>query len=519
MGPDSALAFARGEAIDLFEGVLNSLKNSGKNAMVTGPPGSGKSLIAWKLVCYLANEKKYSFGKDGILWIRLFDESPATVSLLKATGIQSIEVKCIDSHCLHHEMVAILDKVQPSLVVLDGVTKTTEQCRKAVANQCKVSKHLFLCVNSMQIRLKEDDRLCLGIEPFQLFAWTEGDLEAAFNKWEFRKSVIDNFKFSSEVAEKLDIDESKLQIDTSTLTHRTNCSHLFEAKFSLAGYSARFMFENTPGDVLRILNGSISSANTAGENSRDAANTLFCSLKSDSYGEEGRIRPTSAYVLRWFLNHDEKAAKFFSQFTVFSRIMANGGLQGLVFELHFRARLVTCTKKKTKIALAKDDGRGDKKWGVKKLVRLESGKSLIDLEDHLIEVGDDVWLIPVNWDHCPSIDFVCVSPSASNGKIIDGIHICVVQLTIAKSHNFNFKDVRKNVLNRLKREKLASSIWDNMTCEVCVVYPTESARPKMTTTCEKSDSSPWKWRQYTFLQMTQNNPPNIFDVASALESL
>ena len=130
--PDSGTKDTFPTGIDILDGVLGGGFALGSMAVITGQPGSGKSMIAIQSMG--AAQRKY----DGNVLVSMLDSEEATTTIrMSNLGVKNPKIKpynditvekvfkFIEGMCLYKEMKNIIDT--PSIIVWDSVANTLSQ--------------------------------------------------------------------------------------------------------------------------------------------------------------------------------------------------------------------------------------------------------------------------------------------------------------------------------------------------------------------------------------------------------
>jgi hypothetical protein len=189
-------------------------------SLVQGPPGSGKSSMAWLWACQEAASGK------SVLWIHL-DELGGNICLMRDNDCQKY-ISTID------RVTEILDNCNENILVLDGLVQLKHDSfisHASVWVQTNSKKKLVL-VSSLQLILKQETIKVHQISEFKMPSWTIEEYNTALQNKLFKESVIHILPGDS-LQEKID------------------------DKYFLAGGCARWMFEFTVDEVISEIKGHV----------------------------------------------------------------------------------------------------------------------------------------------------------------------------------------------------------------------------------------------------------------------
>jgi hypothetical protein len=431
---EEQLLFIRPEAADLWK-QLNEFDNA---LHVEGPPGTGKSTIAWAWACWQAKEKS-------ILWVHRDHMSKGRIAYLSNEGIVSFPAKA-DSLC------SFIDDAAADIVIVDGLTKDSKDLMGAALvwsdNDSQPSRKSVI-VSSSQFVAPGEDYQANGVLEFSMPSWTLRQYQSACRNDEFYKDIETRMGPGDEKEE------------------------IIMNKFFAAGASARWMFafdydtlvtKEIPTYIAKINDAKVLLAGMGGDRSLTTVNHL-CMVNKD---RKGFI--VSEYAMRLIAEKCEQS--FITEATAFADAYANPSLDGWVFELDFLLRLRLA--KKHGHALIVYDDMAEEPWTVDSRKHFDK---LAELEQ--IQLADGMWLIPKRWNQ-GGYDAV---------QVLENNGLRFVQVTRGATHSLKLDYFVKLITEVVKQRQVAS-------VEVVFVVPFGSADEfKPPTDAQVRGSlSEWKWQ-------------------------
>ncbi len=422
--------FVRENAVKLW----NFLGSSAVFLRVQGPPGIGKSLIAWNWAYHSAVKMNKS-----VFWMHVFDKQIYGHCVeLRGSGLISIFVK--------NYQVYSYQAVDADILIFDGVREDMRLFLEAEASvwvkQNLERKVIF--VGSEQVSFLNEDSP--EMPAFQAFSWTIEEYRDAIQDDQFFAQIQTKFVFDDEQ----NPDREKIVVK----------------KFSLAGGCARWMFglsdEVIEGriryyvdqvhDVAALFQRQVGSA------SPNTVNHILAHYESGSQ----IISEYAAYLLA--RNFEERFVESFRN----SRMAQNPAFDGWLFEFEFLTQLKLSARHRRQLEL---DGE---KWDVPNLLEFfEPG----DLTSKKINIGD--WLIPTRWNQ-GCYDFLQLNEKS----------LRVVQVTRASSHSIKVKYVQDLIA------VLGSKGFEITSIDFVMVLPSDQVNDFQVSSCKVEGSlRKWGWRQ------------------------
>jgi hypothetical protein len=351
---EEQLLFIRPEAADLWK----QLNEFDKALHVEGPPGTGKSTIAWAWACLQAKEKS-------ILWVHRDHMSKGRVAYLSNDGIVSFSAKA-DSLC------SFIDNAAADIVIVDGLTKDSKDLMGAALvwsdNDSQTSRKSVI-VSSSQFVAPGEDYQANGVLEFSMPSWTLCQYQSACRNDEFYKDIETRMGPGDEKEE------------------------IIMNKFFAAGASARWMFafdyetlvtKEIPTYIAKINDAKVLLAGMGGDRSLTTVNHL-CMVNKD---RKGFI--VSEFAMRLIAEKCEQS--FIAEASAFAKKFKNPAFDGWVFELDFLLRLRLADDSDHSIVVF-DDKAEEEQWTVSSR---ESFDNPSDLSQ--IQLADGMWLIPKRWN-------------------------------------------------------------------------------------------------------------------------
>jgi hypothetical protein len=428
---EEQLLFIRPEAAALWK-QLNAFD---KALHVEGPPGTGKSTIAWAWACSQAKEKN-------VLWVHRDHTGSGCISYLGSGAIVYLPGVEVDL------MKSAIQKSEAAVVVVDGITKKTDGLMGAALTWCINDRSRdVVIVTSSQIVLPGEEYQRYQMSKYSMPSWSLQQYASACGDDSFYQSV-----------------QSRLGDEESKEEKLSN-------KFFVAGASARWMFsfssdrlinDEIPTYVRKVTDIKLLLNGMGGDLSDTAVNHL-CMVNKDRKGFV-----VSEFAMRLLAEKCEQS--FIAEASAFAKKFKNPAFDGWVFELDFLLRVRLADESDHPIVVF--DGKAEEQWTVSSR---ESFDKSSDLEQ--IALADGMWLVPKRWNQ-GGYDAVQVLSSG----------LRFVQVTRGATHSLKLDYFVKLITEAVKQRQVTS-------VEVLFVVPfgkaDEFTRPTHAQT--RGSLSKWNW--------------------------
>ena len=429
---DEHLLFIRPEAAALW----NKLNHFDKALHIEGPPGTGKSTIAWAWACAMAQQKD-------VLWVHRDHTGSGNVAHLGGNSIVSFQSETQD-------LREFVRRSSASVIIVDGVTKKSEDLMGA----CLVwrangdDRHVVI-VTSSQIVLPAEDYQSHFMSKYSMPSWTLKQYNSACDNEEFYQCV-----------------EARLGNGESKEEQVAN-------KFFLAGASARWMFafdcdtlikQEIPTYIDELENMATLLSGMSGKRSATAVNHL-CMVNKD---RKGFI--VSEYAMRLIAEKCELS--FIAEASEFARAFKNPVFDGWVFEMDFLMQLRLSVKLGSCLINLFDCDGVQESWSVKSR---ESFYKVTDISAMKLE--DDMWLIPQRWNQ-GGYDAV---------QVLDNKRLRFVQITRAAKHSLKL-DYYSTLIKQVVQHREVASV------EVVFVIPYVEEYQAPEVSSIRGSLEPWGWK-------------------------
>ena len=345
------MIYMRKECNALWQKLSDFQKDTNERFYISGPPGSGKSSLAWNWVVYCACKCN-----ETIIWLHLFKTFPARFVVMK--GKEGKFYRC-GGDVVVKSLKKLIKDSNCQFVVIDGVTN--ESFDRFFLDSFNVRKIVYISSLSVPFSLEE----MKDCQEFTMPSWSENDYDTACGNLDFVESIRHNL-----------VDENNPDCDIEEL--RRN-------KFFLAGYCARWYFGMTVEIVTKDIKLQIQKIkhkdyvkDLTGSRSEGAVNHLLANINGQDvlvseYAARIITLKCELHLIKNFLGHDV--------------VKKPPAFSGWVVELNFLARLRTSAASNAK-EISVYSGTKMEVWSVKDYTEFDP-LNITQLAE---------WLIPKCWN-------------------------------------------------------------------------------------------------------------------------
>lgn len=233
------------------EDQIDYMNNSRSTMLIRGPPGCGKSTVAWLYLLNLAEK----FPDQYFCWVQagtmlnkriVLHDGKMTLDLVKPMNY------------------AMIDRSRAAVLVIDGVTSDDAVQFIPATLSAATNRTKLIWVTSQQLAHSQLKQMLTG-DLFEAVPWTVEEYKEACSHNAFFEAV--RLNLSAAAGQEYD---------------QAGRDELIDRKFNVAGFCARWMFDMTEGEVLEDIKECLSSvdnirrlfADTVGDRSASACNHL-----------------------------------------------------------------------------------------------------------------------------------------------------------------------------------------------------------------------------------------------------
>jgi hypothetical protein len=434
---DEQLLFVRPEAVKLWQ----KLESFEKAVHIEGPPGTGKSTIAWAWACYKAKTQS-------VLWVHRDPTGSGRVAQLSNAGVMSFPAKA-DSLEMH------IDEATADVVIVDGITSKNDKLMGAALvwgeKEVELGRHVII-VSSSQFVLGEEHYKNHKMDAHSMSSWTLVHYKEACENEDFYQCIVHHLGEGETKEEQI------------------------ANKFYIAGASARWMFafsfntimQEVPKWVAKVTDLNLLLNGMNGERSDSAVNHLCMVTQKKAF-------IVCEYAMRLIAETCEasfiKAATRYASNFEFD----NQTFDGWVFELDFMLQLRQASEAAKKSLVVYANENNAEKWDVGNRLSFDKPQEIESMKS----LDDGTWLIPRRWNQ-GGYDAVQLLPDK---------RLRFVQITRGKTHGLKlsfFHTLIKHVVEKREVESV----------EVVFVVPRGAKHEfKCPTATNVSGSlEPWGWK-------------------------
>ena len=409
---DDLIMFVRPKVVEMWA-KLQTLRAGTENLHVRGPPGTGKSTVAWAWACFTAQT-------HNVLWVHI-NKSAGYITIChfynKYMYVEQAGIKQFGEY---------IKDLDADFLMVDGIKSKSAHHEGIVSDvmswklQNKKNRKCAL-ITSAQVINQRHDNITASIEEWSMPSWTFDEYRAACK----------DPKFYNQIAEFLppcnDDGDDKATLEERLLT-----------KYYLAGSSARW-FLGTPYDVLpgeidnqlsHVENKSLLLGNISGDKCDGAVGHLR--MVRMVRPKKQAVFFVSRYVMRKVAETCE--AHFLHQAATMADSWGNPAFKGWITEFDFLLRVRQASK----------HGGGMRVWDCaaeeEKLLPVRSIVDNVDPKDSdslaNLSLTNGTWLLPKLWNQ-----------GGYDAVFVEGNTLHFVQITSSKKHKLKLR--YHNVLSLL----------------------------------------------------------------------
>eukprot|EP00750_Incisomonas_marina_P022432 INCI4969.3.p1 GENE.INCI4969.3~~INCI4969.3.p1 ORF type:complete len:755 (-),score=101.31 INCI4969.3:75-2174(-) len=364
---------------------------------VEGPPGTGKSTVAWAWACYMARQQS-------VVWVHCDHNDDNVITLLGGGCVSFWTVKPTQVKFLVDIAEPIALWAGATLLIVDGVTNETAPLLTSAAGWAKaVRGRRAVTVSSVQVNVKSHIADNLRLDKMTVYSWTFEEYTLACTDAQFWDQVKGILGWV-EAPQRGEIDDRNgEEPEFQPMTDMEYRDVLIARKFAVAGHSARWMFyaeldrliEVTVPDCLQeVGNYNDLAQGLNGQRANFAVNQLV-SMFHKPPPQLPAFQLVSRFVTRYVAERCE-----ISFLTAAANANPNPTFDGWVLELEFLCRI--------RLAHAsKNDGHDyvsvyeQSPHGATELRLPVADRVLFRGDFHAVRscnIVDATWFIPLKWN-------------------------------------------------------------------------------------------------------------------------
>eukprot|EP01119_Soliformovum_irregulare_P019006 TRINITY_DN5937_c0_g2_i1.p1 TRINITY_DN5937_c0_g2~~TRINITY_DN5937_c0_g2_i1.p1 ORF type:complete len:720 (-),score=99.61 TRINITY_DN5937_c0_g2_i1:71-2230(-) len=323
--------FVRQSVVNIWESFEKIVKES---IYLTGPPGSGKSSIAYAWCLWKSQQPPF----PRIDWVQL---SPLSLRVTFERG--QMTVRSIDTNVVERQMELIHNSTA-NIQVIDGIiAEGGQNILHAIMIWRRRTGRICHGVTSLGLYMVPHTITSMGLHPLQLISWTEQEYRDALKSDQFWERVQHLFE-PPEVATAMDesVSPSKLAKIDSTQSQNASTTRalqvrnqLLDRKYFFAGGSARCIFGLAFKEVKTVIDAVVNAVNWKDfKNIEDRTNRHKNSLLAVFRtwdGQRTQVCVVSQYAVKCLLNRHKHS--FIKWAAKQGEIDQNPAWMGWVFQM------------------------------------------------------------------------------------------------------------------------------------------------------------------------------------------
>ena len=405
---DDLIMFVRPKVVEMWKQLENLRKPGGtQNLHVSGPPGTGKSTVAWAWACFTAKT-------HNVLWVHL-NKSAGRITICHFFN-KRMHVEQAGTNEFHDH----IKDLAADFLVVDGVKRAQYDNIASAVSSWKLideENRKSAIITSAQIVNQRHENSQAYIVEWSMTSWTYSEY----------KTACEDTDFYNQIAEFLPPSCNDESLEERLL-----------AKHYLAGSSARW-FLGTPFDVLpkeidkqlsKVENKALLLSNISGEKCEGAVGHLRM-VRMLENGDEG-VFFVSRYVMRKVAESCE--AHFLQQAATMADLFGNPAFKGWITEFDFLLRVRQASKHSEGLRVYNNAAKEEEILPVRAIVDNVDPRDTVSLARLSLTTG--TWLLPKLWNQ-----------GGYDAVFVEGNTLHFVQITSSKKHKLKLR--YHNVLSLL----------------------------------------------------------------------
>ena len=304
---------------------------------VEGPPGTGKSTVAWAWACHLAGHG------HAVVWVHRWRNGSSCCAVLGGGVVSHFSLESEREAEIMPTARRLAAWATADVLVVDGVTRQSVALLDGAARWAKsVRGRRAATVSSVQVYVTPEDADEYRLSNLQVYSWTKAEYLAACAEPEFWRQVRPKLGWVDGDARGEIDDRNEHEPPFAMMDDEQYQTAVIEQKFRVAGHCARWMFyvsvrdlvgETIPTSVQRVGNFHTLAQGLVGVRAEVAVNQLVSAFTS-SAGDSFQL--VSRMVTRYVSQYCELAFVTSAANAVGD---ANAAFDGWVLELEFLCRV------------------------------------------------------------------------------------------------------------------------------------------------------------------------------------